>query len=128
MRWPEPLTWLESADFPVSSMSRLEPLPLVAFPPNGLYRSDMMEALDRIGRPWHVVFTSSSLVSIQSAVAEGLGVSLLPTRVILPAHCAVPELAGLPAVEPMEIVIRHMDHGPEQIRQLAGILAETVES
>lgn len=128
MRWPEPLTWLESADFPVSSMSRLEPLPLVAFPPNGLYRSDMMETLDRIGRPWHVVFTSSSLVSIQSAVAEGLGVSLLPMRVMLPAHRAVPELAGLPAVEPMEIVIRHMDHGPEQIRQLAGILAETVEN
>jgi len=109
-------------------MSRLEPLPLVAFPPNGLYRGDMMEALDRIGRPWHVVFTSSSLVSIQSAVAEGLGVSLLPMRVMLPAHRAVPELAGLPAVEPMEIVIRHMDHGPEQIRQLAGILAETVEN
>ncbi|MBB3219196.1 DNA-binding transcriptional LysR family regulator [Ochrobactrum sp. RC6B] len=123
MRWPEPLSWLESADFPVS---HVDPLPLVVFPPNGLYRSDMMEALDRAGRRWHVVFTSSSLASIQSAVAEGLGVSLLPKRVALPGHRVVPAAAGLPSVEPMEIVIRHMDNGPEQIRQLAAMLAEVV--
>jgi len=123
MHWPEPLSWLDSADFPVS---HADPLPLVVFPPNGLYRSDMMEALDRVGRRWHVVFTSSSLASIQSAVAEGLGVSLLPTRVALPGHRLVPAAAGLPSVEPMEIVIRHMDNGPDQIRQLADMLAEIV--
>lgn len=123
MHWPEPLSWLDSADF---SVSHVDPLPLVVFPPNGLYRSDMMEALDRVGRRWHVVFTSSSLVSIQSAVAEGLGVSLLPTRVALPGHQVVPAAAGLPSVEPMEIVIRHMDNGPDQIRQLAEMLAEIV--
>ncbi len=123
MHWPEPLSWLDSADF---SVSHVDPLPLVVFPPNGLYRSDMMEALDRVGRRWHVVFTSSSLASIQSAVAEGLGVSLLPTRVALPGHQVVPAAAGLPSVEPMEIVIRHMDNGPEQIRLLAEMLAEIV--
>jgi len=123
MHWPEPLSWLESADYPVS---HIDPLPLVVFPPNGLYRSDMMETLDRIGRPWHVVFTSSSLASVQSAVAEGLGVSLLPTRVAQPAHRIVPAAAGLPVVDPMEIVIRHMENGPDQIRQLVEMLAEIV--
>ncbi|MBD7989496.1 LysR substrate-binding domain-containing protein [Brucella sp. HL-2] len=123
MHWPEPLSWLESTDYPVS---HVDPLPLVVFPPNGLYRSDMMEALDRIGRPWHVVFTSSSLASVQSAVAEGLGVSLLPTRVAQPGHRIVPVAAGLPAVDPMEIVIRHMENGPDQIGQLVEMLAEIV--
>ncbi|MND47670.1 LysR family transcriptional regulator [Ochrobactrum sp. MYb15] len=123
MHWPEPLSWLESADYPVSD---IDSLPLVVFPPNGLYRSDMMEALDRIGRPWHVVFTSSSLASVQSAVAEGLGVSLLPTRVAQPVHRIVPAAAGLPAVDPMEIVIRHMENGPDQIRQLVEMLSEIV--
>ncbi|WP_095444522.1 LysR family transcriptional regulator [Ochrobactrum quorumnocens] len=123
MHWPEPLSWLESADYPVS---QVDPLPLVVFPPNGLYRSDMMEALDRIGRPWHVVFTSSSLASVQSAVAEGLGVSLLPTRVAQPGHRIVPVAAGLPAVDPMEIVIRHMENGPDRIVQLVEMLAEIV--
>ncbi len=123
MHWPEPLSWLESADYPVSDV---DPLPLVAFPPNGLYRSDMMEALDRIGRPWHVVFTSSSLASVQSAIAEGLGVSLLPARVALPLHRIVPKEAGLPFVEPMEIVIQHMENGPDQMRQLVQMLADIV--
>ncbi|MFC7067602.1 LysR family transcriptional regulator [Brucella rhizosphaerae] len=123
MHWPEPLSWLESADYPVS---HVDPLPLVVFPPNGLYRSDMMEALDRIGRSWHVVFTSSSLASVQSAVAEGLGVSLLPTRVAQPAHRIVPATAGLPSVDPMEIVIRHMENGSDQIRQLVEMLAKIV--
>lgn len=123
MHWPEPLSWLESADYPVSDV---DPLPLVAFPPNGLYRSDMMEALDRIGRPWHVVFTSSSLASVQSAIAEGLGVSLLPARVALPSHRVVPKKAGLPFVEPMEIVIQHMENGPDQMRQLVQMLADIV--
>ncbi|MDT4881498.1 hypothetical protein FQZ97_1173640 [compost metagenome] len=85
-----------------------------------------MEALDRIGRPWHVVFTSSSLASVQSAVAEGLGVSLLPTRVAQPVHRIVPAAAGSPAVDPMEIVIRHMENGPDQIRQLVEMLSEIV--
>lgn len=123
MHWPEPLSWLESADYPVSNV---DPLPLVAFPPNGLYRSDMMEALDRNGRPWHVVFTSSSLASVQSAIAEGLGVSLLPARVALPSHRIVPKGAGLPFVEPMEIVIQHMENGPDQMRQLVQMLADIV--
>lgn len=123
MHWPEPLSWLESADYPVSDV---DPLPLVAFPPNGLYRSDMMEALDRIGRPWHVVFTSSSLASVQSAIAEGLGVSLLPARVALPSHRIVSKEAGLPFVEPMEIVIQHMENGPDQMRQLVQMLADIV--
>lgn len=123
MHWPEPLSWLESADYPVSDV---DPLPLVAFPPNGLYRSDMMEALDRIGRPWHVVFTSSSLASVQSAIAEGLGVSLLPARVALPSHRIVSKEAGLPFVEPIEIVIQHMENGPDQMRQLVQMLADIV--
>lgn len=123
MHWPEPLSWLESADYPVSEA---DPLPLVAFPPNGLYRSDMMEALDRIGRPWHVVFTSSSLASVQSAIAEGLGVSLLPARVALPSHHLVPKEAGLPFVEPMEIVIQHMENGSDQMQQLVQMLAKIV--
>lgn len=124
MQWPEPLSWLESKDYPVS---HIDPLPLVVFPPNGLYRSDMMDALDRMGRAWHVVFTSSSLASIQSAVAEGLGVSLLPTRVAQPRHRMTPASAGLPKVEAMEIVIRHIENSPEAMQQLVDMLAETVE-
>lgn len=85
-----------------------------------------MKSLDSIGRAWRVVFTSSSLASVQSAVTEGLGVSLLPTRVAQPAHKIVPASAGLPTVDPMEIVIHHIENGPEQTRQLVEILRAIV--
>jgi len=125
MRWPEPLCWLESAAHPLADA---DPLPLVAFPPQGLYRADMTGALDALGRRWHVIYTSSSLASIQSAVTDGLGVSLLPKRVALPAHRIVPPERGLPSMEAMEIVIHHRPDAPLPIRQIAAMLARILES
>jgi DNA-binding transcriptional LysR family regulator len=124
MHWPEPLCWLESAAHPISAA---DPLPLVAFPPNGLYRNDMMNALDRVGRRWHLIYTSSSLASLQSAIAEGLGVSLLPRRAALPGHRVMTLANGMPEIEAMEIVIHHMRDAPEQIRRIADVLADVVD-
>lgn len=124
MRWPEPLCWLESAAHP---MSDADPLPLVAFPPQGLYRADMTNALDALGRRWHIVYTSSSLASIQSAIADGLGISLLPVRVALPTHRILSPTSGLPAIETMEVAIHHRSDAPALIRQLASALAQIVE-
>jgi DNA-binding transcriptional LysR family regulator len=124
MHWPEPLCWLESAVHPLPAV---DPLPLVAFPPNGLYRNDMMTALDGIGRRWHLVYTSSSLASIQSAIAEGLGVSLLPRRTALPGH-RIMTSSGMPEMEAMEIAINHANDGPRQIGQIAALLAQAVNA
>lgn len=123
--WPEPLCWLESAAHP---MANADPLPLVAFPPHGLYRADMTDALDAIGRRWHIVYTSSSLASIQSAVADGLGISLLPARTTLPGHRALPLESGLPAMDAMEIAIHHRPDAPDMIRRIADELARIVDA
>lgn len=125
MHWPEPLCWLESAAYP---MTGADSLPLVAFSPNGLYRNDMTNALDKVGRRWHLAYTSSSLASIQTAVAEGLGVSLLPRRVALPSHRIAPWANQLPQIEAMEIVIHHMSDASQHIRHIAATLAATVDA
>ncbi|WP_274626251.1 LysR substrate-binding domain-containing protein [Arvimicrobium flavum] len=125
MSWPEPLCWLDSADHPAFEM---DPLPLAAFPPNGLYRADMISALDAIGRRWRLAYTSSSLASIQSAVADGLGVSLLPARTALPGHRVLTPDSGLPKAGMMEIAIHHRADAADHIRQLAALLAEAVEA
>jgi DNA-binding transcriptional LysR family regulator len=123
-RWPEPLGWLESAAHPVGDA---DPLPLVAFPPHGLYRGDMTAALDAIGRRWHIVYTSSSLASLQSAIGDGLGISLLPLRTALPGHRVLPPARGLPVVDTMEIAIHHRDDAPDLVRDIAAALARLVE-
>ena len=73
--FPEAMAWFESAD---ASAGWPDPLPLVAFPPGGLYREAMFERIEREGRRWYVAFSASSLHNVLVAVEAGLGLSLLP--------------------------------------------------
>lgn len=61
-----------------------EPIPLVAFPPGGLYRDQMIEQIEGAGLRWYLAFTGNSLVSVLRAVEAGLGVSILPVATIAP--------------------------------------------
>jgi DNA-binding transcriptional LysR family regulator len=73
--FPEPMGWFESAD---RSRQWPDPVPLVAFPPDGLYRDAMFERIERQRRRWYIAFTGTSLDSVLVAVEAGLGLSLLP--------------------------------------------------
>lgn len=77
--FPEPLGWFESAEAPPV---HADPVPLVAFPPGGLYREAMFAAIERENRRWYVAFSGSSLKSVEVAVATGLGLSLLPLHAV----------------------------------------------
>lgn len=76
--FPEPLGWFEGGGEAVRTR---DPLPLVTFPPGGLYRDAMFERLEQLGRRWYVAFSGSSLPSVLAAIDAGLGVSLLPLGV-----------------------------------------------
>jgi len=73
--YPEAMAWFESTDAPESWP---EPLPLVTFPPGGLYRDAMFERIERERRRWYIALSSSSLHNVIVAVEAGLGLSLLP--------------------------------------------------
>lgn len=73
--FPESIAWFEASD---STLDWPEPLPLVTFPPGGLYRDAMFKRVERERKRWYVAFASSSLNSVLSAVEAGLGLSLLP--------------------------------------------------
>ena len=70
----EPLGWFEAKDSDVWG----DPVPLVTFPPGGLYRDMMIDRIEREQRRWYIAFTGSSLGSVLSAVEAGLGVAVLP--------------------------------------------------
>lgn len=72
--FPEPLAWFEAE----SSGVWQDPIPLVTFPPGGLYRDVMIDRIEREQRRWYIAFTGNSLGSVLSAVEAGLGVSVLP--------------------------------------------------
>ncbi len=71
----EPITWFAAAD---AAGDLPDPVPLVTFPPGGLYRDSMFERLERERRRWYIAFTSASLRNVLMAVEAGLGLSLLP--------------------------------------------------
>jgi DNA-binding transcriptional LysR family regulator len=100
--WPEPLCWVDSRSMP--SLGR-DPLPLVAFPVGGLYRNEMLHHLEVSGWRWRIGYSSASLASVCSAVAAGLGVSLLPRRVVQPGHVELGPDSGLPAVQGVRLAL-----------------------
>lgn len=75
----EPLAWIESAN---QTLPWSDPIPLVAFPPAGLYRDQMIEQIEAAGLRWYLAFTGNSLVSVLRAVEAGLGVAILPLATI----------------------------------------------
>ncbi|WP_369310013.1 LysR substrate-binding domain-containing protein [Providencia rettgeri] len=118
--WPEPLCWLTSNQHqPLNSDS----VPLIVFPENGLYRNDMFKLLDNAQRPWHITYTCSSLAGIQSAITDGLGVSLLPLRAKLPQHRILTEEDGFPAAQEMEIAMHFHRNVSDTLTDLAEKLA-----
>lgn len=123
-RWPEKLVWIDSARHPAVD---LDPLPLVAFPPRGLYRDEMIKVVEGQGRDWRISFTSSSLFGVQAAVAGGLGVSLLPARAATSDHKVLTKRQGLSPIDTMDIAMLHRPMADPLTRELADELARMLE-
>jgi DNA-binding transcriptional LysR family regulator len=121
---PERVEWIDSAEHPCFEQ---DPIPLVTFPLRGLYRDDMINAIEALGRNWRISFTSSSLAGIQEAVASGLGISLLPPRAVTSAHRVLGPAQGFEPVTVFEIAIYHRATADAMVRELAGVLENVVE-
>jgi DNA-binding transcriptional LysR family regulator len=100
--WPEPLCWVDSRATPAFGR---DPLPLVAFPVGGLYRHEMLHHLEVGGWRWRIGYSSASLASVCSAVAAGLGISLLPVRVVGAGHCVLDAASGLPDIQGVRLAL-----------------------
>lgn len=111
-----------------SSSTRLDPLapvPLVMYPPPAMSRTLAIEALDRVGRAWHVVCTCDGLMGLRAATLGGYGVMVQP-RGMIPA--GLEEIAvgsGLPEMEEIEFVVAAR---PGRMRGLTAKLAEALTS
>lgn len=81
--FPEATGWFESRDAPDAWP---DPVPLVTFPPSGLYRETMFERIERERRRWYIAFSGSSLNNVLVAVEGGLGITLLPVATTLGRH------------------------------------------
>ena len=123
-RWSEKTRWVDSQRSPVFDQ---DPLPIVTFPPRGLYRDEMIAALESIGRRWRISFTSSSLSGIQDAVADGMGIGLLPLRAVTNEHRVLDKESALPEVDVFEVAIIHRPSAGPIVVALAESLSRLLE-
>lgn len=119
--FPEPMAWFESTHAPPAWP---DPLPLVAFPPGGLYREAMFERVEQEQHRWYLAFTGNSLHNVLVAVEAGLGLSLLPVNAV--AGYRVRRCAAFQGEPPIAISIYAREGmGPlsELVEQMAAVLA-----
>jgi DNA-binding transcriptional LysR family regulator len=95
----EKLVWLGS-DTALADPGR--PLPLILYPPPSISRAIALEVLERTGRSWRVVCTSSSFSGLNAAALAGLGITVQGDGFV-PAGLTV--LPGLPDLGQIEFVI-----------------------
>ena len=100
--WREPLVWV-GADPGI--LEQAERIPLIVAPSPCVYRKRAIGALERLGTPWRVAYTSPSLAGQHAALRAGLGVTVLPLEMMPPdlARLGVPQ--GLPALQDAEIAL-----------------------
>jgi DNA-binding transcriptional LysR family regulator len=102
----EPLAWFEATD---RAQPWPDPIPLVTFPPGGLYRDLMIERIERAQMRWYIAFTGNSLGSVLSAVEAGLGLSVIPNSTT--ASHAVQVSTIFPAEPPLVLSIYAWESG-----------------
>ena len=122
--FPEAMAWFESAAAPGAWPN---PIPLVAFPPGGLYREAMFARIEREELRWYVAFSGSSLHNVLVAVEAGLGLSLLPRSAA--AGYRVRPYAAFGAVPVMTVAVYAWEStGPaaELVERLSAVLAARI--
>ena len=98
----EPMVWVGSTQFDAWSRN---PLPIAVYEAASLGRRSAINSLALQGRPYKVVYNSSSLAGQIAAVESGLAVAAL-TQCSAPAHLQVLGLAhGLGPLEPMQVAV-----------------------
>ena len=70
----ENVSWVIDPNF---TLDESQPIPLVVYPEGCIYRQHITEALNKANIPWRILYCSSSLLGIQSAIKAGLGISAL---------------------------------------------------
>jgi DNA-binding transcriptional LysR family regulator len=123
-----PIHWIGQPDWPGLATLGREPLPFAAFAPPCTFRSAAVAALDDVGLPWRLVFTSPSLSGLWAAAEGGLGITAR-TAVGLPKTLSVldPIETGLPALPctPLTLHQAEAELSPA-VTRLTDILLETV--
>lgn len=98
----EPLEWVGNNEF-ISN----EPLPVVLSPKPCVYRRSALEALEKKGIKWRLVFSSPSYTGTIAAVKAGMGITVLP-KPMIPKELKIIKSKHLPKLQDTHVsILKH---------------------
>lgn len=98
----DPTCWVASGQL---KLEATEPVPVALFDRACWWRDAAIEALERRGKPYRIVFSSQSVSGVTSAVEAGIAIGLLGRSSVEPHLTVLGEEQGFPAMPISRLVI-----------------------
>src|SRR5229473_2862279 len=121
----ETMLWVQAENSKIDPSK--DPLPLVMFGPKCRFRPITLEALQKAGRTWEIVYVGGSLNSVQAGVAADLGLSVLSPLSLAEGIAIADKNSGLPKLPTADLAIysRRTPNHPT-VQRLTAFLVESV--
>ncbi len=111
----EPLIWVMGKDMD-AALPDTVPLVLLPFPCH--FRQLATQSLEKMGCKWDLVYTGTSIASIQTAVQAGMGMSVLPMGAVKDGMKKAPSQLGLPELPTFSISLFMDEQKEDQARDV----------
>ena len=98
--WAERPVWACGRDYQITPD---QPVKLIAHTEGCFYRKRMVDALNIEGREWHISFESPGISALQHAVIDGMGVTALTKKTLLPGMRVLHPKEGFPKLANIHI-------------------------
>lgn len=98
--WSERPVWACAREYQIDPD---QPLKLIAHPDGCFYRKRMIDSLNSEGKDWRVSFESIGVSALQKAVLDGMGVTALTKKTLLPGMRVLTPNDGFPKLSNIHI-------------------------
>ncbi len=116
LAWKESLVWVWSGHKSAIQINSESVIPLVLSPSPCVYRQRAIDALNRDGIRWRMIYTSPSLAGTIAAVRAGLGMTVLPINMV-PEDLQI--CRNLPLLKDAQIALLKQDYCSDAVKALA---------
>ena len=122
----EKLCWLTS---PRHKVEEKEVIPLALGPASCSWRTDTTNALDKLKRPYRILYTSPSAAALTAAVLSGLAITVLPESAVRPGMRHLGADEGYPELPHCDIaLLRAKANTSSSVDALANHIAESLNN
>lgn len=118
----EPTRWAFSAHTP---LPQSEIVPLALLPPGNMFREWALQALDKAGRRWRILFTSTSIATVEAAAEAGIALTIVKEGSARAGLRLIGGEEGLPDLPDSEIALHR---APGGISRAAQTFSEFLEA